>query len=214
MSGNARALLDFERLGSELDQILRPAVQFYENDEGSRHGPASEWSSRRQAEDNRLISRPRAAVTSDSRGVALSDRRPTRVATMDSRITPSPCSRVMWDPLPYHHAVSVTDRREAAPASPSNQPLLCVLCRSNGEPPAVYTSHQLKDSRGRVRCPVLYIYTCPVCGASGPHAHTVRYCPRNADARARPDCLKTARTSCGRRRRKVATSDDHPCTRR
>lgn len=56
---------------------------------------------------------------------------------------------------------------------------VCVFCRNNGEAEAVYSSHQLKDPEGNVTCPVLYIYTCPICGASGKSAHTVKYCPYN-----------------------------------
>ena len=37
----------------------------------------------------------------------------------------------------------------------------------------------LKDESGRVVCPVLYVYTCPICKATGEDAHTVKHCPRN-----------------------------------
>ena len=60
---------------------------------------------------------------------------------------------------------------------------ICVFCRNNGENEAVYSTHQLKDAQGRVTCPVLYIYTCPICGATGEHAHTIKYCPMNAQDR-------------------------------
>ncbi|ELU06761.1 hypothetical protein CAPTEDRAFT_104663 [Capitella teleta] len=56
---------------------------------------------------------------------------------------------------------------------------VCVFCRNNGEAEATYTSHQLKDADGKIVCPVLYIYTCPICGANGPNAHTIKYCPMN-----------------------------------
>lgn len=56
---------------------------------------------------------------------------------------------------------------------------VCVFCRNNGEAEAVYTSHQLKDPEGAVTCPILYIYTCPICGANGKSAHTIKYCPYN-----------------------------------
>lgn len=56
---------------------------------------------------------------------------------------------------------------------------VCVFCRNNGEAESVYSSHQLKDQEGHVTCPVLYIYTCPICGASGKSAHTIKYCPYN-----------------------------------
>ncbi|XP_061552053.1 nanos homolog 1-like [Phycodurus eques] len=54
---------------------------------------------------------------------------------------------------------------------------LCVFCRNNGAPEEVYGSHILKTADGRVLCPVLRAYTCPLCGANGDGAHTVKYCP-------------------------------------
>uniref|UniRef100_A0A7N5K379 Nanos-type domain-containing protein n=1 Tax=Ailuropoda melanoleuca TaxID=9646 RepID=A0A7N5K379_AILME len=42
---------------------------------------------------------------------------------------------------------------------------------------ALYTTHILKGPDGRVLCPVLRRYTCPLCGARGDNAHTIKYCP-------------------------------------
>ncbi|CAI9741867.1 Hypothetical predicted protein [Octopus vulgaris] len=56
----------------------------------------------------------------------------------------------------------------------------CVFCKNNGENAVLYTGHVLKDELGRVSCPVLRSYTCPLCGSSGDRAHTVRYCPVGA----------------------------------
>lgn len=53
----------------------------------------------------------------------------------------------------------------------------CVFCKNNGEDSSLYSSHILKDETGRVSCPVLRSYTCPLCGSNGDNAHTVRYCP-------------------------------------
>jgi protein nanos 1 len=38
-------------------------------------------------------------------------------------------------------------------------------------------SHALKDATDRVTCPILMLYSCPVCGASGELTHTKKYCP-------------------------------------
>ncbi|XP_069179422.1 uncharacterized protein [Procambarus clarkii] len=56
------------------------------------------------------------------------------------------------------------------------RPPRCVFCRKNGEEDYF---HSLKDRRGRVMCPVLSSYKCRLCGATGIHAHTLKYCPRN-----------------------------------
>lgn len=57
------------------------------------------------------------------------------------------------------------------------EPRVCVFCRNNGAPEGVFGAHVLKAADGRVVCPVLRAYTCPLCGASGDDAHTVKYCP-------------------------------------
>lgn len=68
----------------------------------------------------------------------------------------------------------------------------CVFCKNNGELERLYKSHVLKDVYGRVQCPILRHYTCPICGQpGGDKAHTVRYCPqRKSVEKMELDCLK------------------------
>ncbi|XP_038629689.1 nanos homolog 1-like [Scyliorhinus canicula] len=54
---------------------------------------------------------------------------------------------------------------------------ICVFCRNNNESVTLYTTHVLKSPDGRVLCPILRRYTCPLCGANGDNAHTIKYCP-------------------------------------
>lgn len=85
---------------------------------------------------------------------------------------------------------------------------VCVFCKNNGETSSVYTSHILKDSEGRVSCPILRKYTCPLCGMNGDAAHTIKYCPKNEMEENPAPCLSTSvsvhhtvRTSTCKRRR-------------
>ncbi|KAK0156129.1 Nanos 2 [Merluccius polli] len=55
--------------------------------------------------------------------------------------------------------------------------LFCRFCFRNGEAADVYTSHELRSGNARITCPILRAYTCPVCRATGDHAHTLRHCP-------------------------------------
>lgn len=78
----------------------------------------------------------------------------------------------------------------------------CVFCKTNGETSAIYRGHVLKDERGRTVCKVLQKYICPLCGATGSNAHTVKYCPKNKNPPpiATMTTLKAMRTSTGRKR--------------
>uniref|UniRef100_A0A3Q2XVW3 Nanos C2HC-type zinc finger 1 n=2 Tax=Hippocampus comes TaxID=109280 RepID=A0A3Q2XVW3_HIPCM len=60
------------------------------------------------------------------------------------------------------------------------EPRVCVFCRNNGAPEEVYGTHILKTADGRVLCPILRAYTCPLCSANGDNAHTIKYCPLSA----------------------------------
>lgn len=54
----------------------------------------------------------------------------------------------------------------------------CPFCKRNNEPPPVYNSHFLRDSRGLVSCPQLKRHTCNLCGATGVYSHTRSHCPQ------------------------------------
>ncbi|NP_001128394.1 protein nanos [Nasonia vitripennis] len=96
------------------------------------------------------------------------------------------------------------------PAQPSKKknkkplPNECVFCKNNGEDIKIYKKHLLKDADGKILCPILRNYTCPICGANGDAAHTIKYCPANKQTHslASMNTLKTLRNSTGRRRSK------------
>nr|QFQ59535.1 nanos2 [Clogmia albipunctata] len=62
--------------------------------------------------------------------------------------------------------------------SMENKCVECRFCKNNGEKERLYKSHQFKDANGKVQCPVLRMYVCPICHQSGDTAHTVKYCPK------------------------------------
>lgn len=73
------------------------------------------------------------------------------------------------------------DRRRKQAQRIKQEPKICVFCRNNGAPEEVYGSHILKTADGRVLCPILRAYTCPLCSANGDNAHTIKYCPLSKD---------------------------------
>ncbi|KAG7266132.1 hypothetical protein CRUP_016380 [Coryphaenoides rupestris] len=85
-------------------------------------------------------------------------------------------------------------RRRSGKAEPGK---VCVFCRNNGAPEEVFASHVLKAADGRVLCPVLRAYTCPLCGANGDHAHTIKYCPLSRDQQPSHRAAKGPRTGRG-----------------
>lgn len=57
----------------------------------------------------------------------------------------------------------------------------CNFCLNNNM--LDYQSHTLKTNDGRVTCPRLRSYRCPLCGVSGDKAHTIKYCPSRSSSR-------------------------------
>lgn len=74
---------------------------------------------------------------------------------------------------------------------------VCVFCKNNGEPIAVYSCHVLRDDVGIISCPILRHYICPLCGYSGDLAHTIKYCPTNNGESTGLALLKTSRLRRG-----------------
>lgn len=50
----------------------------------------------------------------------------------------------------------------------------CKFCKNNNWA----CDHPFSDALGKVVCPVLSSYKCPICGATGGDAHTLKYCPK------------------------------------
>lgn len=78
-----------------------------------------------------------------------------------------------------------------------NPATLCNFCKHNGESRHVYASHQLKTPEGVVVCPILRHYVCPLCGATGDQAHTLKYCPLNSSQKSL--YRRSGRNSAGRK---------------
>ncbi|XP_045157256.2 uncharacterized protein LOC123523668 [Mercenaria mercenaria] len=74
----------------------------------------------------------------------------------------------------------------------------CNFCKRNGERRMFVSSHNLQEC-GRVTCPVLQRYICPLCGATGESAHTVSYCPLGSGTSS-VAATRTLRKACGCKR--------------
>ncbi|KAL4238594.1 hypothetical protein ACF0H5_003301 [Mactra antiquata] len=61
--------------------------------------------------------------------------------------------------------------------SPIGSGMYCAFCKKNKERKEFYTTHVVKDRKGKVICPVLREYSCPYCRATGDNAHTRSHCP-------------------------------------
>ena len=82
-------------------------------------------------------------------------------------------------PARIDYSLSVQRQRAAMNRDRYKKVRFCVFCQSSKQPEHVYRSHILKDTEGRVVCPYLRSYTCPLCNANGDDAHTIKYCPLN-----------------------------------
>lgn len=79
--------------------------------------------------------------------------------------------------VPNTDTSSVSSLSDASSSGTASDADFCRFCKQNGESPRIYRSHTLKSADLRVVCPILWSYTCPICGATGDDAHTRRYCP-------------------------------------
>lgn len=100
--------------------------------------------------------------------------------------SPKPSIEIQQNPSPpvspvdsigIDYQLSVQRQRAALNRDRYKKVRFCVFCQSSKQPEHVYRTHVLKDPEGRVVCPYLRSYTCPLCGASGDDAHTMKYCP-------------------------------------
>ncbi|XP_017885497.1 protein nanos [Ceratina calcarata] len=130
-----------------------------------------------------------------------------------STATPSNVANVMEEfkqnGKDYEYCPDVGDNQKSliTPRRKKNKkplPVECVFCKNNGEMEIFYKSHVLRDTTGRVTCPVLRAYTCKICGVNGDDAHTKNYCPKrptNNNQMSPANAFKMLRNSTGKRRK-------------
>lgn len=103
----------------------------------------------------------------------------------DVGTSPPTCRGIFPSTLDDHLLVAADRRRKQQAPRGKLEPRVCVFCRNNGAPEEVFGTHVLKAADGRVLCPILRAYTCPLCSASGDKAHTIKYCPLSRELAAR-----------------------------
>ena len=104
-------------------------------------------------------------------------------------------------PLPLRREepeISPLGRRNIPDVTTTTPDKICNFCKTNGEMKRVYLSHKLME-RGKIVCPVLRRYICPLCGATGDNAHTVSYCPFGSGTTFMATA-RTPRKGCGCKR--------------
>jgi len=74
----------------------------------------------------------------------------------------------------------------------------CGFCISTGECKDIWSSHSLRQD-GKITCPVLRKYVCPICKAEGDNAHTISYCPENTTKEAGHIHVRTGHNAAGNR---------------
>ncbi|XP_049950951.1 nanos homolog 2 [Schistocerca serialis cubense] len=104
----------------------------------------------------------------------------------NGREVPIDDSPMQWESnfnLLYAHSRHIETQyclqKDCSPSIYAKKGIWCAFCRNNGESDKIFRSHQLKDNYGKTVCPILQKYVCPLCKATGPEAHTVKYCPKN-----------------------------------
>uniref|UniRef100_A0A803SWQ2 Nanos-type domain-containing protein n=1 Tax=Anolis carolinensis TaxID=28377 RepID=A0A803SWQ2_ANOCA len=102
-----------------------------------------------------------------------------------------------WDTM---DSSSSKSSKGSANGQASQNKEICNFCKHNGESKQVYSSHRLKGMDGTVECPILRKYTCPLSGATGEKAHTLKYCPLSQGKRSL--YRKCGRNSAGRKVRR------------
>lgn len=77
-----------------------------------------------------------------------------------------------------YHSKKTAAKKKVKGNGKKKQEDYCVFCKNNGVDEKIYKSHSVKDSKGRVLCPKLRSYQCPICGEDGDNSHTLKYCPQ------------------------------------
>ncbi|CAD5229361.1 unnamed protein product [Bursaphelenchus okinawaensis] len=100
-------------------------------------------------------------------------------------VSPSTRTKQVFDFNLNSSAANFANKTLLNDSRKKHQNTFCGFCYNNARVngidvsgPGRWSEHNLRDVDGRVTCPCLRMFQCPLCGASGDQAHTQRHCPK------------------------------------
>ena len=176
--------------GEKSDGLLRKVNNNNNNNNNTSVSNRKEEDRESGGNKQRRAKKSSAASASDRFDIYSDDRGTEKKKSATAPQRPLPTRSDNIDPIEFSKACTLVEQQKSraglscgggngssSSSSAASQLHKCRFCEKNGEREEIYMSHPLKDSLGKVVCPVLRNHKCPKCKESGDYAHTIKYCP-------------------------------------